>query len=258
MRKEVARLKQLLILEEIRNGVEQFPVSKNISPPVQKTPPTKQEPVPMPVATKPETPPLSGTPSENSSQPKKAKGETTDKKKGGGVGGACLAAAPVDVSWLDMRVGRIQKAWKHPDADGLYVEEVDVGEEGRIRTICSGLVNHVPLDDMQGRLGVFLCNLKTAKMRGVPSEGMIMCANTPEKVEILDPPSGSLPGDRVVCDGYDGTPDALLNPKKKIVEAILPDMCTNEEGVACYKGAPFTVAGKGVCCSQTMKGTRIK
>lgn len=106
--------------------MEQFPVSKNISPPAQKTPPTKQEPVPMPVATKPETPPLSAsssTPSENSSQPKKAKGEKIDNKKGGGVGGAGLAAAPVDVSRLDMRVGRIQKAWKHPDADGLYVEE---------------------------------------------------------------------------------------------------------------------------------------
>ena len=40
---------------------------------------------------------------------------------------------------------------------------VDVGEEGKVRTICSGLVNHVPLERMQERLGVFLCNLKTAK-----------------------------------------------------------------------------------------------
>ena len=40
---------------------------------------------------------------------------------------------------------------------------VDLGEEGKVRTICSGLVNHVPLDQMQERLGVFLCNLKTAK-----------------------------------------------------------------------------------------------
>lgn len=55
-----------------------------------------------------------------------------------------------------------------------------------------------------------------------------------------------------------GTPDALLNPKKKIFEQVQLDLRTNEEGVACYKGAPFTVAGKGVCRSQTMKGTGIK
>lgn len=40
---------------------------------------------------------------------------------------------------------------------------VDVGEEGKVRTVCSGLVGHVPLEQMQNRLGVFLCNLKTAK-----------------------------------------------------------------------------------------------
>ena len=31
-----------------------------------------------------------------------------------------------------------------------------------------------------------------------------MCASTPEKVEILDPPAGSIPGEHVVCVGYEG------------------------------------------------------
>ena len=55
-----------------------------------------------------------------------------------------------------------------------------------------------------------------------------------------------------------GEPDAQLNPKKKIFDAIRPDLHTNEEGIACYKDTPFTVVGKGVCRSQTMKGTGIK
>lgn len=49
---------------------------------------------------------------------------------------------------LDIRVGRILRAWRHPEADSLYVEEVDVGE-AEPRTICSGLVNYVPLDHLQ-------------------------------------------------------------------------------------------------------------
>ncbi|GAA6078606.1 aminoacyl tRNA synthase complex-interacting multifunctional protein 1a, partial [Tachysurus ichikawai] len=51
----------------------------------------------------------------------------------------------VDVSRLDLRVGRIVTARKHPDADALYVEEVDVGEAA-LRTVVSGLVKHVPLE----------------------------------------------------------------------------------------------------------------
>lgn len=53
----------------------------------------------------------------------------------------------VDVSRLDLRVGRIVTARKHPDADSLYVEEVDVGEAA-LRTVVSGLVKHVPLEQV--------------------------------------------------------------------------------------------------------------
>ncbi len=55
-----------------------------------------------------------------------------------------------------------------------------------------------------------------------------------------------------------GEPDAQLNPKKKVFEAVQPNFLTNDDCVACYKGVPFTVPGKGVCRSQTMKGTGIK
>lgn len=58
---------------------------------------------------------------------------------------------------------------------------MDLGE-GKNRTIVSGLVKHVPIEEMQNRIAIFMCNLKPAKMRGVLSEGMLMCASTPEKV----------------------------------------------------------------------------
>ena len=46
-----------------------------------------------------------------------------------------------------MRVGHIVSVKKHPDADSLYVEEVDLGEETN-RTVVSGLVNHVPIEQV--------------------------------------------------------------------------------------------------------------
>lgn len=57
---------------------------------------------------------------------------------------------------------------------------------------------------MQNRMVILLCNLKPAKMRGVVSQAMVMCASSPEKVEILAPPHGSVPGDRIVFDAFPG------------------------------------------------------
>jgi tRNA-binding EMAP/Myf-like protein len=51
-----------------------------------------------------------------------------------------------------------------------------VGESSP-RTVVSGLVNYVPVEEMQGRMVVVLCNLKPAKMRGVESNGMVLCAS---------------------------------------------------------------------------------
>lgn len=56
------------------------------------------------------------------------------------------------------------------------METVDVGE-GEPRTVVSGLAGLYPMEDLQDRMGVFLCNLKAVKMRGVVSQAMLMCAS---------------------------------------------------------------------------------
>nr|CAD7425613.1 unnamed protein product [Timema monikensis] len=188
---------------------------------------------------------------------KKAKPATESKEKAGGKGAVTVEEPPVDVGRLDLRVGRIMTAKRHPDADALYVEEVDVGED-KPRTVVSGLVKFVPLEAMQNRLAVLLCNLKPAKMRGVTSEAMVMCASSPDKVEILDPPECSQPGDEIHVEGYPRVPDPVLNPKKKIFETVAPDLKTDMEGVATYKGSPFTVPGKGVVKAFTLFGVNVK
>jgi len=66
---------------------------------------------------------------------------------GGGAAGASIAGETVDVSRLNMRIGCIVDVQKHPDADSLYVEQVDVGEV-KNRTVVSGLVKHIPLEQV--------------------------------------------------------------------------------------------------------------
>ena len=57
---------------------------------------------------------------------------------------------------------------------------------------------------MTNRRAIFLCNLKPAKMRGVMSHGMIMCASTPDKVEVISPPSDANIGDAVKVPEFPG------------------------------------------------------
>jgi methionyl-tRNA synthetase len=58
------------------------------------------------------------------------------------------AEQDITITRLDIRVGLVKKVEKHPDADSLYVEEIDVGEE-QTRTVVSGLVNYIPVDELQ-------------------------------------------------------------------------------------------------------------
>jgi len=81
-------------------------------------------------------------------------------KPSGGAGGGSKSNLPkVDLSGLpsvarvDLRVGKIISAWPHPEADKLWCEEIDVGEE-KPRTIASGLREHYTQECMTGRLVV--------------------------------------------------------------------------------------------------------
>lgn len=171
------------------------------------------------------------------------------------------AADEATPSKLDIRVGRILEVSRHPDADALYVEKIDLGEiEPRI--IVSGLVNFVPIEEMQSRDVVVLCNLKPAKMRGVESKGMVLCASVdePKHVEPLLAPEGSRPGDRIVIEGYEnGEPDEVLNPKKKFWEKLQVDMKTNDGLLAVWQGNKLISKGSGnPVRTKSMKNAPIK
>ena len=142
-------------------------------------------------------------------QPKQPKAEGEPKAKAPAKATEPAADREINASRLDMRVGRIVDVQKHPDADSLYVEQIECGEE-KPRTVVSGLVKFVPIEQMQNRMVVILCNLKPAKLRGVLSEAMVMCASTPEKVEVLLPPEGAVPGDRVSFEKYPGKMTCLI------------------------------------------------
>lgn len=56
-----------------------------------------------------------------------------------------------------------------------------------------------------------------------------------EAVEPLRIPEGVAPGDRIAVEGYQGTPDVQLNPKKKVWEKLQADLKTNASGEATWQ-----------------------
>ncbi|KAL7060871.1 hypothetical protein AAHC03_09610 [Spirometra sp. Aus1] len=242
LRTKIDELKEALISLELLSGAIQYPV-----PSIEKLPTNA-------LVSQPSVKATVNTESEASAKGANVQIPTSAAEKPKPAAPSGKSAKPasggkdndvVDVSRLDMRVGKILEVSKHPDADTLYVEKVDLGE-AKPRTIISGLVRHVPLEKMQNLVGIFMCNLKPVKMRGIESQGMLMCAtasdgSTCEPLEIHG--TNIALGDHVFVDGYPGEPDAQLNPKKKIFESVKPDLRVDAQCIATYKGSPWKLKG---------------
>ena len=180
---------------------------------------------------------------------------------------AAASADPLDtyegpaITSLDIRVGVIKKVWEHEEADKLYCEEIDVGEE-EPRQIASGLRPYMNAEDMEGRKVLVLCNLKARKMLGFSSHGMVLCASNADHTDVkfVNPPIDAKVGERVTVPGFEFEGEAAApiaaNPmgKKKIFEKIAPFLVTSKYGVPEFLGRPFMTSA-GVCTSAISDGT---
>lgn len=90
-----------------------------------------------------------------------------------------------DFSKVELKVGTIIECEKHPKADRLLVEKIDMGEE--IRQVVSGIANTYKPEELIGKQVIVVTNLKPVKLRGVDSNGMILCASSEKGLSIISP-----------------------------------------------------------------------
>jgi len=199
---------------------------------------------------------------------------------------------PFSPALIDLRVGHILKAERHPNADSLYVSTVNCGDapgtdntseyEGKVvRTVCSGLNGLVPLEEMQGRKIVAVCNLKPVTMRGIKSCAMVLAASprlAPGEedkhagpVELVNPPEGAEAGERIFFEGFEGEPEAQLNPKKKVWDDCQVGFTTTEDKVVGFEpekveklkesgktGVALLKTKGGLCSVKTLAGATVR
>ena len=86
---------------------------------------------------------------------------------------------------IKLKVGEILTAEKVENADKLLKFSVKVGEE--TRTIVSGIAKYYTPEELIGQQVVVVANLKPAKLRGIESQGMLLCACNDEDVVLVAP-----------------------------------------------------------------------
>lgn len=98
-----------------------------------------------------------------------------------------------DFAKIELRVGTVLKCEKHPQADKLLVSQVDLGDE--VRQIVSGIASCYQPEDMVGRKVIVVSNLKTANLRGIESQGMLLAGQHKKKISLAtiieDLPNGT-------------------------------------------------------------------
>ena len=145
-------------------------------------------------------PPASTGPgkAESASKPRPAEGKAAPAKPSGPAPGTDVPAEVefADFQRLDLRLGTVLSAEPVPDADRLFVVEVDLGEDGP-RQIVAGLAEFFRPEDLRGRQVVVVANLKPRKLRGVVSHGMILAVRTEGGMELLTASGSVTPGAKV-------------------------------------------------------------
>ncbi len=153
-------------------------------------------------------------------------------------------------------MAKIVEIARHPKADKLFVETVDLGTERR--QIVSGLVPFYKEEELLGHCIVLVANLKPAKLRGVESNGMLLAAQpdtpageAPATVEVLFVDHAA-PGDRVLLEGAD--PAAPAPADRIDVDTFFTMPIGVEDATVRVGGQRLTCAGKDVRTAKVAKG----
>ena len=94
-------------------------------------------------------------------------------------------------------VGEIVKCEEVPKSKKLLCSQVKIGNT--TKQIVSGIKQHYSAEEMVGKKVMVLVNLKPAKLAGVMSEGMLLCAEDAEGNLALMTPEKPMPSGAEIC-----------------------------------------------------------
>ena len=102
-----------------------------------------------------------------------------------------------DFDKIQIRVGEVLKCEPVPKAKKLLVSQIRIGDE--VRQIVSGIAKYYKPEEMVGKKVMVVTNLKPAKLAGILSEGMILCAEDADGNLSLMVPEKEMPAGAEIC-----------------------------------------------------------
>ena len=124
-----------------------------------------------------------------------AKEKKSEKPEAGAEKSEEQTPAEIGIEDFDkvvLKVGKILDCKKVEKADKLLCSTVDLGEE-KPRTIVSGIAKYYSPEEMKGKSVVVVANLRPVKLRGILSQGMLLCASDKQGGLKLLAPEGDMP-----------------------------------------------------------------
>ncbi len=102
-----------------------------------------------------------------------------------------------DFAKIQLKVGKVVECQKVEKADKLLCSKIDLGE-GQPRTIVSGIAKYYTPEEMVGKQVIVVTNLKPVKLRGIESQGMVLCASDEQgNLAIISPEKDMTAGSEV-------------------------------------------------------------
>ncbi len=102
-----------------------------------------------------------------------------------------------DFMKMQFQVGQIIKCEAVPKSKKLLCSQVKIGSQ--VKQIVSGIKAHYTPEEMVGKKVMVLVNLKPAKLAGVVSEGMLLCAEDENGELALMVPEKKMPAGAEIC-----------------------------------------------------------
>ncbi len=102
-----------------------------------------------------------------------------------------------DFDKMQFVVGEIIKCEEVPKSKKLLCSQVKVGSQ--VKQIVSGIKQYYSAEEMVGKKVMVLLNLKPAKLAGVLSEGMLLCAEDQDGNLALMTPEKEMPAGAEIC-----------------------------------------------------------
>ncbi|QQG39910.1 MAG: methionine--tRNA ligase [Candidatus Aenigmatarchaeota archaeon] len=151
---------------------------------------------------------------------------------------------------FDLRVARVLSVSEHPDAEKLYVLQLDLGEEKR--QLVAGLRAHYAKEELIGKKVVVIANLEHAKLRGVASEGMLLAGDDGNHVGALNVKNAA-PGTQVSAQGIKPAPKARVTLKEfQKIKLVVGD------GGVYYGERPLVAGAERVKAERVGKGAQVR